>query len=143
MDAARTTSDANVLDANISFDQVGDRCTPNLTPTGGFHGTEVLTELSNAQCGAGACMAYHLLGDPRCTSACSACGGTETCAGCDGTTCVLDSIGSEPNNGGRAFCTCHCGAGGDPSLPLCTCETGMRCIADGEGGGGYCVPEAF
>lgn len=55
--------------------------------------------------------------------------------------CVVLGSPSLENSDERVFCSCRCSAGGNPSLPLCQCTEGYRCVPDGDPGGGYCVPD--
>ena len=104
---------------------VGDPCTPEAVPMGGFVGSEAYLETSSVQCRTRVCMVYRLDGDPRCTG-----------AGC------ADPAEVEQ----RVYCTCRCGVpsdvSGDPTL--CECPEGYSCteVLDlgGDGiRGSYCV----
>ena len=126
---------------------LGDPCTPEAIPSGGFSPREVYVESGSVQCRTRTCMVFHLNGNPECTPDCAQCaqGGSAACPRCtpneSGTyLCVQEGAPEAENSDERVFCSCRCSAGGNPSLPLCQCITGFRCVPDGDPGGGYCVP---
>jgi hypothetical protein len=124
---------------------LGDPCTPEAIPGGGFSPREVYVESGSVQCRTRTCMVFHLDGNPECTPNCSECGGPDTCARCgEAADCVQTGADTAAfaNSDERVFCSCRCSAGGNPSLPLCQCTEGYRCVPDGDPGGGYCVPDA-
>lgn len=108
---------------------VGDPCTPESIPPGGYDDTEVYIETSSVQCRTRVCMVYQLAGNPP---------PPEMCKG--------DS--SDPPECYQVFCSCRCSTsgGGQANTPLCSCGEGFTCVDDvvttgGEGvRGGYCVP---
>ena len=123
---------------------LGDPCTPEAIPNGGFAKQEVYVESGSVQCRTRTCMVFHLAGNPECTPDCAACGqgGTALCPRCTGApaACVVTGNAADEKSDERVFCSCRCSAGGNPALPLCRCTTGFRCVPDGDPGGGYCVP---
>ena len=71
-------------------------------PSNGFQANEVYVEVTNAQCGPGACMVFHFVGNPSCvTGACASCGGSADCGTCDGQ-CVVDATTTEASSLARA-----------------------------------------
>lgn len=127
----------------------GDPCTPEAIPSGGFSPREVYVETSSVQCRTRICMVYHLSGNPECEEGISPhCPTPATasaeCTSAGGSLCVTspvpDVVSTNDNALDRVFCTCRCSAGGNPSLPLCRCTDGFRCVPDADPGGGYCVP---
>ncbi len=136
------------IEAGAGVPGLGDVCIPEAVPSGGFSPAEVYVELASSACPTRICMVYHLGADPACTPDCAECGSAG--ASCPG--CMPDSLGSyaclvlghpeHTASSERLFCSCRCGAGGNPSLPLCECSAGFRCVPDGDPGGGYCVPDA-
>jgi hypothetical protein len=121
---------------------LGDPCTPEAIPGGGFSPREVYVESGSVQCRTRTCMVYHLDGNPECRPSCAICaGGSDACPRCTSAMdCVTEGTPSLENSSERVFCSCRCSAGGNPSLPLCQCTAGFRCVPDGDPGGGYCVP---
>ncbi len=123
---------------------LGDPCTPEAIPSGGFSPREVYVESGSVQCRTRTCMVYHLNGNPECTPNCRECGGggSDVCPRCTGAPASCVTVGSPmlENSDERVFCSCRCSAGGNPSLPLCQCTTGFRCVPDDDPGGGHCVP---
>lgn len=105
---------------------VGDPCTPESVPEGGFVPTEAYLETSSVQCQTRVCMVYKLEGDPR--------------PGCTAPTrCPSDQDIQD-----RVYCTCRCRAPGDSNAKLCDCPDGYQCediLTLGGPGvqGGYCV----
>jgi hypothetical protein len=115
---------ANVQQAGA----VGDKCTPAFVPEGGFLDSEVYLETGAADCATGACLVYHMTGDPQ--SRCSQ--GSD--AGC------ADAFEIDQ----RIFCSCRCAAPGVDPSELCTCGEGFSCVdtlGDAPAGlrGSYCV----
>ena len=115
---------ANVQHASA----VGDKCSPAFVPQGGFSDREVYLETGASDCGTGACLVYHVTGDPR--SGCAE--GSD--AGC------ADAFDIDQ----RIFCTCRCAAPGVDPIDLCTCGEGFSCVdtlGDAPEGlrGSYCV----
>ena len=118
---------------------VGDPCTPEAIPAGGFDPREVYVETSSVQCRTRTCMVFRLRGNPERVI------GTDSCTG-DPTGCVDPNaeIGLD-NSLERVFCSCRCRATGDVNTPLCECGEGFHCVdvltTGGVGvQGGYCVP---
>jgi hypothetical protein len=127
---------------------LGDPCTPEAIPAGGFTPREVYIESGSVQCRTRTCMVFHLDANPECTPNCSACaqGGSDVCPRCTPNdegryVCVTEGEPRLANSDERVFCSCRCSASGNPSLPLCQCTEGYRCVPDGDPGGGYCVPD--
>lgn len=127
---------------------LGDPCTPEAIPGGGFDPQEVYVESGSVQCRTRTCMVFHLDGNPECTPNCAQCGsgGSDACPRCTINPtdmryhCMVEGEPTFENSDERVFCSCRCSAGGNPSLPLCQCTAGFRCVPDGDPGGGYCVP---
>lgn len=134
---------------------IGDPCTPEAIPAGGFDAREVYVETSSVQCRTRTCMVFRLRGNPECVRSadparntcttgpeCSVTtmeGTQSTCVDGD-TDSVLDATSLQ-----RVFCSCRCSAAGDVNTPLCACTEGFHCVdvltAGGVGvQGGYCVP---
>ncbi len=110
---------------------VGAPCVPEAIGAEGFNEREVTIETGSVQCRTRICMVFHLEGDPRRIV------GTASCPS-GASRCVVDdpsgtSIGL-PNSLDRVFCTARCVEGGSE------CGEGFRCVADGQLGGGVCVP---
>lgn len=115
---------------------VGDPCTPEEIPSGGFEETEAYLETSSVQCRSRVCLVFKLSGDP--TKIISDDPMENTCQGND-PTCVRQE---EVDN--RVYCSCRCNAPEGSNTPTCSCPDGFRCaeILDigGEGiEGSYCV----
>jgi hypothetical protein len=93
---------------------VGDACSFETVPVTGFDDREVYLETGSPECATGACLVYHLRGDPAadCKPSPAA---TAQCAGKD-----------EVKN--RVYCSCRCDAPpGDPG-GLCACPHGFSCV---------------
>lgn len=151
------TMDAAVVDA-VSVD-IGphdadvlvDQCVPATIPVAGFQEDQVVVETSHSECAAQVCMVFRLHGNPTCEMftdpRCSSAAAPNPCwSGAESLCVVVQDPGRvqiEAPSPDRSFCTCRCGAAGDPTLPLCACAAGYRCLPDSEPGGGYCVPTAL
>lgn len=97
-------------------DPVGDPCSPEHVPQGGFDPAETYVESSSTECMSRVCLVRGLEGDPRpdCTSGCS------------------DEVAIEEH----VYCSCRCDD--DGSTPGCECPGGYHCEAAGRLGS-YCV----
>jgi len=123
-----------VLSAGCQATGVGDPCTPENIPEGGFDGAESYLETSSVQCRTRVCLVYELAGDPTHTPDLTGC--TPGTADCVGDQEVTD----------RVYCTCRCAVpeGGNANTPLCSCADGFTCQSILELGGAgiqgsYCV----
>ena len=106
---------------------VGDPCTPEVIPVGGFNPSEAYLETSSVQCRTRVCLVYQIDGYPSGSEECA----TETCA-------------SAAETEERIFCTCRCGTPPGVEGRTCECPDGYRCeeVLDiGPDGtrGSYCV----
>ncbi len=105
---------------------VGDACVPRVVPEWGFQESEAYLQTGASDCETGACLVYHLAGDP-----------TEGCEPSGDITCPTDDEIAE-----RVYCTCRCDDGtGDGG---CDCPDGFSCVDTLRGAsdridGGYCV----
>ncbi len=120
---------------------VGDPCTPEIVPPGGFNMAETYLETSSVQCRTRVCMVYQLAGDPTVPR--------EECEAMNGLGACPDSP-SQRDIDASVYCTCRCDApdnGTDGAgVPLCECGEGFVCQAEfvlgGDGiRGTYCVKE--
>ena len=106
---------------------VGDPCTPENVPPGGFLSGEAYLETSSVQCRTRVCIVNDLQGDP--TRFCD----VDPTAGCVTQADVDNSV----------YCTCRCD-GPAGAADFCTCPTGFACtqvLSSGGVGivGSYCV----
>lgn len=120
---------------------VGDPCTPEQIPMGGFDDNEAYVETSSVQCETRVCMVYKLAGDPRCpvdgpnaATAPTACSAPE----------VIRPMQAEVDR--RIYCTCRCDAP-NAAFATCTCPDGYSCQPVLELGGpgvqgSYCVKKS-
>lgn len=111
--------------------KVGDPCFTLLVPEGGFEDSTAYVEGNSPYCNGGACLVYHLAGDPR--------------ADCTG----RGSLGNEPMQcadpqdvENRVYCSCRCDA--PEGYDECQCPDGFSCVdvldnAPREITGSYCV----
>jgi hypothetical protein len=128
---------------------IGDPCTPEAIPSGGFDPREVYVETSSVQCRTRTCIVFRLRGDPTCVLSTDPSRNTCDPVRC-GDRCVRDvsedgSMIAAQDSLERVFCSCRCSAAGDTNTPLCQCTEGYHCVevltAGGPGiRGGYCVP---
>ncbi len=89
---------------------VGDPCTPENIPPGGFDEREAYVETGSVQCRTRVCLVYRYQGDPtRCEQ--------EECADIE-----LQDIAD------RVFCSCRCRA--PEGQPTCACPEGFVCTED-------------
>lgn len=104
---------------------VGDPCTPESTPEGGFQASETYLETSSVQCRTRVCMVYKLNGDPTLTV-------QECIDGGQSSVVCTELYPSEIERTQRVFCTCRCGTtgGADDGTPLCECGEGFVCSDD-------------
>lgn len=103
---------------------VGDACQPALTPQGGFDSRTATLQTGSDDCSGGACVVYHLGGDPS--------------PDCKGDNCVTGEEVSQ-----HVFCTCRCDAPAGQAA-ACECPDGFSCEPVIENGpdtlrGSYCV----
>jgi hypothetical protein len=109
---------------------VGDSCSFETVPAGGFDDRETYLETGAPECATGACLVFHLLGDPSADCKTSA-ASTVQCA----TKAEVDN---------RIYCSCRCDAPtGDPG-GLCACPNDFSCVPIFDSGppgfrGSYCV----
>jgi len=119
--------------AGCAESAVGDPCTPELVPVGGFLASETYLESSSVQCATRFCLVRELSGDTDNVRR-----EDGTCPG-DEATCV------SPTDVERSvYCTCRCAAPEGSSLPTCGCPGGFLCeevLQTGGDGlrGSYCV----
>jgi hypothetical protein len=116
---------------------VGDPCTPEQIPEGGFRPGESYLETSSVQCRTRVCMVQDFEGDPSKVfygpgDSRNTCEVDEE--GCNYAAEVEDSV----------FCTCRCGAPAGSNTPTCECPSGFECAEILQGGGigiqgSYCV----
>lgn len=109
---------------------VGDPCTPEQIPTGGFDKNEAYVETSSVQCETRVCLVYKLSGDPRCTTGELACDPSVM----QPTQELIDQ---------HIYCTCRCKSSND-AFATCECPDGFSCQPVLELGGpgvqgSYCV----
>jgi hypothetical protein len=119
---------------------VGDPCTPEQIPAGGFVASEAYLETSSVQCRTRVCMVYRLAGIPQFQLP----DGSFSCdvAGPDGASCA-----TQEDTEARVYCTCRCDAPQGASATLCDCpEDTHSCVEviDNEKAGlgvrgSYCV----
>jgi hypothetical protein len=107
---------------------VGDPCTPESTPEGGFQASETYLETSSVQCRTRVCMVYKLNGDPTQTF--------EDCLARGESPAACEDFPSREELSQRVFCTCRCGtaSGADDGTPLCECGEGFVCSDDASRG---------
>lgn len=118
--------------AGCSTSSVGDPCTPEQVPAGGFDPSETFLETGSVQCATRVCLVDNLAGDPN--DVCGQPGASENCV--------------QPSEiEDKVFCSCRCSAPSGSSVPTCGCPSGFLCEdileTGGEGlRGGYCVRDA-
>lgn len=115
--------------AGCSVEAVGDPCTPENVPPGGFLPGEAYLETSSVQCRTRVCIVNDLEGDP--TSICE--DHDPPPAGCVGRAEYQNSV----------YCTCRCD-GPAGAADFCECPEGFACtqvLSSGGVGivGSYCV----
>jgi hypothetical protein len=117
---------------------VGDPCTPEQIPEGGFDINESYLETSSVQCRTRVCMVRHFEGDPTKVYYPDPDDPRSTCTaadeGCNRAAQVEQAV----------FCTCRCDAPAGSNTPTCECPSGFVCEDVLQGGGvgiqgGYCV----
>lgn len=131
------------LSVGCTGSNVGDPCTPESVPPGGFDEREAYVETSSVQCRTRVCLWYFLSGSPNNIAEETGCtpGGLEDAD--EG--CVTQADIDE-----RVFCTCRCGAPDGVNTPTCDCPDNFACeeIVTVEGAGqgvrgSYCVPKSL
>lgn len=111
---------------------VGDPCTPEQIPAGGFADSEAYIETSSVQCETRVCMVYKLNGDPSCINARGE-------ARCQPPTVIPEQAEVDE----AIYCTCRCKASND-AFATCECPDDYACVPVLELGGpgvegSYCV----
>ncbi len=119
---------------------VGDPCTPEQIPEGGFKPGESYLETSSVQCRTRVCMVRDFEGDPT---------RVFYGAGDSRNTCTPDEddCNTAADVEQAVFCTCRCDAPAGSNTPTCACPSGFECQEILQSGGvgiqgGYCVREA-
>jgi hypothetical protein len=113
---------------------VGDACLPETTPTAGYDDREVYVETGSAQCETGACLVFHLRGDPSLVCKTAAPQSME----------LGSSLCADPQEvKDRIYCSCRCDAPAGQHGSLCKCANGFSCVPALQGpsavAGSYCV----
>ncbi|MFW6067087.1 MAG: hypothetical protein ACOC97_02025 [Myxococcota bacterium] len=128
---------AGAVSIGCTGSNVGDPCTPESVPEGGFEASEAYVETSSVQCRTRVCLWYKLEGDPNKIV------GTDSCDDPTSGECV-----TEEDLDQHAFCTCRCDAPDDVDSPTCSCPSGFTCeelVTVTEAGqgvrGSYCVKD--
>ena len=110
---------------------VGDPCTPENEPEGGYVIQEAYLETSSVQCRTRVCIVYGMEGsaDPAACASDPAHVGQPDCQG------YVDD---------RVYCSCRCKAPAGVDTPTCECPDGFECVEILETGtdgirGSYCV----
>ena len=117
---------------------IGNACMPAQIPERGFLESEVTVESNGSQCERGACLVYHLEGDPLPDCLPKECPGEET-------NCVPRKCAAPMEVEDRMYCSCRCAAA-DPAVGTCACPAGFSCrevFAESGPGfdGSYCVKD--
>lgn len=125
---------------SASAEVVGDPCLPYAVPENGFKDTTVYIEGNQADCGGGACIVYHLDGDPR--EGCQARGGCSVTPSGGGCPEEVLRCADPQEVRQRAYCSCRCDA--PEGFAECECPDGFSCVealgnAPPEIAGSYCV----
>lgn len=120
---------------------IGDPCTPENPPLGGFLPGEAYLETSSVQCRTRVCMVYQfgsaIALDPTESS--------EECTARGGDPAICAGLPPEQTIDERVYCTCRCSTAGGSNTPTCECPGGFTCVDNlltlgGDGiRGGYCV----
>ena len=105
---------------------VGDPCTPEIIPAGGFNNAEAYLETSSVQCRTRVCLVYKLAGYP------------------DGACPIGEPCASQEETDRRIFCSCRCRAPAGSDSPTCECGEGYSCeevldVGDEGARGSYCI----
>jgi len=117
--------------SGCSNSAVGDPCSPEQVPIGGFLASETYLETSSVQCATRVCLVRELNGDPNNLQ-------EDDCPRGEAT-CVPDSEVER-----KVYCSCRCGAPAGSGVPTCGCPGGFICDEVLETGGdgirgSYCV----
>ncbi len=113
---------------------LGDPCTPEVAPEGGYAATETYVESGAVQCRTRACIVYGISGFPDRIV------GSPACAAAGNVGCVTEQEIAQ-----RIHCTCRCRLPGESAdAPRCECGDGFHCrsaLPAGPDGvrGGYCL----
>ena len=125
-------------DAECSWeieDRVGEACTVELVPPGGFVASESYLETSSVSCATRVCLVYEFGGDPSETR--------EACESDGSSGCSELPTADEVHR--SVYCTCRCAVPDDSTATPCSCPTGFTCgenlLSLGGSGirGGYCI----
>ena len=120
---------------------VGDPCSPEAVPEGGFVATESYLETSSVQCRTRVCAVYQLNGVPNFIGP-DINGDGAPDQTCDPTTEACADVAETEQ---RVYCTCRCDAPSDVGqASLCDCPDGFSCLeVSTQGGpgvrGSYCI----
>ena len=120
-----------LLGSGCSTSAVGDPCSPEQVPIGGFLASETYLEASSVQCATRYCLVRELEGDPNNLQEDECPRGEATCV-------------SESEVERKVYCSCRCGAPAESNVPTCECPGGFICEEVLETGGdglrgSYCV----
>ncbi|MGB5267013.1 MAG: hypothetical protein WBN30_10515 [Polyangiales bacterium] len=110
---------------------MGDPCSPEQVPIGGFLASETYLETSSVQCATRVCLVRGLMGDPNNLQEDECPRGEATCV-------------PENEVERKVYCSCRCGAPAGSAVPTCGCPGGFICDEVLETGGdglrgSYCV----
>jgi hypothetical protein len=138
-EAGRPVCSPGVCSAGAtSTETVGDPCLTLFVPENGFDDAVAYVEGNHPYCDGGACIVYHLEGDPR--QECVERGGcVPGSSGCNDDVLVCADSGDVE---ARVYCSCRCDA--PEGFAECDCPDGFSCVDVLENGpaeisGGYCV----
>lgn len=110
---------------------VGDPCSPEQVPVGGFLASETYLETSSVQCATRVCLVRGLMGDPNNLQEDDCPRGEATCV-------------PENEVERNVYCSCRCGAPSGATGQTCSCPSGFICEEVLETGGpgivgSYCI----
>jgi hypothetical protein len=117
--------------SGCSSSAVGDPCSPEQVPEGGFLASETYLETSSVQCATRVCLVRGLMGDPNNLQEDECPRGEATC---------VPSSEVERN----VYCSCRCGTPSGVGGETCDCPGGFICEEVLETGGdgirgSYCI----